>query len=78
MSKKRKISHHNLEHIILNEIKQMDSDFFESVVEYIYGHCIKVTKNKEEETYEAESTNGMDIEELFGEEYTKLLDNDEA
>jgi len=64
MSKKRIIANHNLEHIVLNDIKQMDGDAYEGLIEYMYG--VRITNN-ENETYTLDPHDmGESIEDIFG------------
>ena len=72
MSKKRKIANHNLEHIILNDIKQMDGDAFEDLIAYLYG--VKVTNN-EDETYTLETQEeDVTLEDIFGDINIQLFE----
>ncbi len=63
-SNKRIIADHNLEAIILKDIKEMDGDVYEGLIEYMYG--VRVINNGDE-TYTLEP-HDMDenIEDVFG------------
>lgn len=70
---KKRISDDNLEHIVLNDIKEMDKDVFAGLVEYLY--CVKVTAN-EDESYTIENEDEiLNLEDVFGDNI-KLFDEE--
>lgn len=74
MSKTRKISDSNLEHIVLNDLKQADRDVFIDAVEHLYP--VKVEFDVENETYEVTPTDeNQTIKEIFGDKYETLFEN---
>ena len=65
MSKSRKISDSNLEHIVLTELKEADRDVFIGVVEHLYP--VKVEYDVENETFELTPTvKDMSLTDVFG------------
>ena len=70
MSKtKVNITNDNLEHIVLNDIKQMDGDAFRNLVEYLYG--VNVSLN-EDETYTIEPNDDnvdLSLKDIFGDNF---------
>ena len=62
--RKRKITDDNMEHIILNDIKQMDGDALEDLISYMYS--VKVSKN-EDETFNIETQDTtQSVEDIVG------------
>lgn len=74
MSKTRKISDSNLEHIVLSELKGADRDVFIGVVEHLYP--VKVEFNVENEEYEVTPTEeGQTLNDVFGEKMLSLFED---
>jgi len=77
MSKKRTISDHNIIDIIQRDIKEMDSDNLEALIEHMYP--VKATYNPETELVEIvveQSQVGVSVEEIFGETNSKLFEDE--
>jgi len=77
MSNKRKIADHNIVDIICRDIKEMDADSLEELIEHIYP--VKATYDPETELVEIEidttQINGS-IESTFGVTNIKLFESE--
>lgn len=79
MSKTRKITDYNIIDIICRDIKQMDADSLEVLIEHMYP--VKATYDPETELIELtidplKIDNSISIEEIFGEKDMKLFEED--
>ncbi len=73
MSKTKRISDSNLEHIVLNDIKQADQDVFCDLVEHLYP--VKVEYDHVAEIYIVTPTDEKQtLEEIFGDKLSTLFE----
>jgi len=60
----RQITNGNLEHLVLNDIKEMDMDAFCDLVGYMYG--VPCDYDHELETFKVSAPKGLTLEDIFG------------
>jgi len=75
MSKTKKISDSNLEHIVLNDLKQADRDVFIEAVEHLYPVTVEFDEDSEEYTL-TPTDEEQTLEQIFGDKHLTLFEDE--